>query len=91
MIATFVERDAFLFTRGGGRYPPLAVGARMARFDPAYELIVEERGVKGGVRVTAALDATRLVRVDGRVDKAAVEAAVKSALAQFDAAAKKRK
>lgn len=91
-IAALVERDAFLFTRGGGAYPPLAVGARMARFDPAYELIVEERGTSGGPRARAAtpLSATQLVRADGRVDKGAVEAAVAKALAAFETARKKQ-
>ena len=92
-VATFVERDSFLFTKGGGGYPPLAVGARMARFDPGYELIVEERGGgKGGksARAVASLNATALVRSDGRVDKGAVAAAVAGVLTKFDAAAKRK-
>lgn len=90
-IATFVERDAFLFTKGGCGLPPLAVGARMARFDPGYELVVEERGGKGKrARAVASLNATSLVRADGRVDKGAVVAAVAGVLAKFDAAAKRK-
>lgn len=93
-IAVAVERDAFLFVRPGRARPAVAVASKMARFDPGYELAVEERG--GGRaagrparRAVANLTATAFFHADGRLAKGAVAAAVGKLLAEFDRAAKK--
>ena len=87
-IAVAVEKDAFLFVKAGRARPALAVASKMARFEPGYELAVEERrgGGKGGNPrgAAASLQATSFFHADGKLAKAAVAAAVGRLLAEFD-------